>query len=85
MFIRATIALPNAPSGGGIPLPSSAVQPLGPDDVAFVEVSPGSYEIRKLELGRRTSEIVEVTKGVSKGETVVVEGAFLLRGEAAKQ
>ncbi len=85
MFVRAAIALPAKPAEGAIPLPPQAVQPLGNDDVAFVEKEPGKYEVRKLVIGRRTSEVVEVKEGVSKGETIVVEGAFLLRGEAAKQ
>jgi cobalt-zinc-cadmium efflux system membrane fusion protein len=84
MFIRAAINIPTT-AEGGIPLPPQAVQPLGNDDIAFVERAPGTYEIRKLVLGRRTSEVVEVKEGISRGETIVVEGAFLLRGEAAKQ
>jgi len=61
------------------------VQPLGNDDVIFVERSPDHFEVRKVIIARRTSEIVEIKEGVTKGETVVVQGAFLLRGEAAKQ
>ncbi len=85
MFIRAAVSLPAKNLGSAIPVPPQAVQPLGNDDVAFVEKSPGHYEIRKLVIGRRTSEVVEIKEGISKGETIVVEGAFLLRGEAAKQ
>jgi len=85
MFIRALIMVTTRPVNGAIPVPPQAVQPLGADDVAFVEKSPGTYEIRKLKLGRRTSEVIEVLDGVALGETIVVEGAFLLRGEAAKQ
>jgi cobalt-zinc-cadmium efflux system membrane fusion protein len=85
MFIRGAVALPSKPDTSAILLPPQAVQPLGNDDVAFVEREPGKYEVRKLVLGRRTSEVVEVKEGITKGETIVVEGAFLLRGEAAKQ
>lgn len=85
MFIRASITLPTAAVGGTVALPPQAVQPLGNDDVIFVEREPGKYEVRKVVIGRRTSEIVEIKEGVSKNDIVVVEGAFLLRGEAAKQ
>ncbi len=84
MFVRGRIVIA-LPAGSGIILPSQAVQPLGSDDVVFVLVSPGHYDIRKVVVGRRTSEIVEVKEGAAKGDTIVVEGAFLLRGEAAKQ
>lgn len=84
MFVRGRIAI-DRPQGSGLILPSQAVQPLGADDVVFVQTSPGHFDIRKVVVGRRTSEIVEVKDGVQKGDTIVVDGAFLLRGEAAKQ
>jgi cobalt-zinc-cadmium efflux system membrane fusion protein len=84
MFIRASIALPPEASKNVL-LPPDAVQPLDRDDVVFVEVAPGKFAIRKVRLGRRTSEIIEVVEGLSPDDQVVVEGAFLLRGEAAKQ
>ena len=85
MFIRAAVALPKVEATGNIALPPEAVQPLGNDDVIFVERTPDHFEVRKVVIARRTSEIVEIKEGVTKGETVVVQGAFLLRGEAAKQ
>jgi cobalt-zinc-cadmium efflux system membrane fusion protein len=85
MFIRSSIALPKPAASGTVALPPEAVQPLGNDDVVFIERSVDHFEVRKVKIARRTSEIVEVKEGVSAGEVVVVEGAFLLRGEAAKQ
>jgi len=85
MFIRASVALPKAAATGFIALPPEAVQPLGNDDVVFVERSADHFEVRKVKVARRTSEVVEIKEGITSGETVVVEGAFLLRGEAAKQ
>jgi membrane fusion protein, heavy metal efflux system len=85
LFIRSSIALPQAVDSKTLPLPPQAVQPLADDDVVFVERSPEHFEVRKVIIARRTSEVVEIKEGLSKGEIVVVEGAFLLRGEAAKQ
>lgn len=85
MFVRASIALPATAATGMVALPPQAVQPLGNDDVVFIEREPGKFEIRKVVIARRTSEVIEIKEGVSKGDTIVVEGAFLLRGEAAKQ
>jgi len=85
MFIRAAITLPALAAAGALALPPQAVQPLGNDDVVFIEREPGKFEVRKVIVARRTSEVVEIKEGVSKGDVIVVEGAFLLRGEAAKQ
>ncbi len=84
MFVRASIALAR-PESAGVLLPADAVQPLGVEDVAFVSRGEGAYELRFLEVGRRTPDLVEVLAGVSRGEAVVVDGAFLLRAEASKQ
>ncbi len=85
MFLRALLPVPAAVTGAAIRLPIEAVQPLGEHDVAFVEVAPGTYEVRALTLGRRTGEVVEVRAGLTRDERVVVEGAFLVRAEASKQ
>jgi membrane fusion protein, heavy metal efflux system len=85
LFIRSSIALPNKADATTIALPPQAVQPLGNDDVVFVLRSPDHFEVRTVAIARRTSEVVEIKEGLSKGETIVVEGAFLLRGEASKQ
>lgn len=85
MFIRAAIALPKSKANGTIAVPPEAVQPLGNDDVIFVERSVDHFEVRKVVIARRTSEVVEIKEGLTAGETIVVQGAFLLRGEAAKQ
>ncbi len=85
LFIRAAITLPSKADATTIAVPPQAVQPLGNDDVVFVERSPEHFEVRKVTIARRTSEVVEIKEGLSKNETIVVEGAFLLRGEAAKQ
>jgi cobalt-zinc-cadmium efflux system membrane fusion protein len=84
LFVRAAIELP--PQGpANLLVPAGAVQPLGSEDVVFVERTPGSYEVRPVQLARRTSDVVDVTRGLARGEDIVVEGAFLLRGEVTRQ
>jgi cobalt-zinc-cadmium efflux system membrane fusion protein len=84
LFVRAAIDLP--PQGpASLLVPAAAVQPLGSEDVVFVERTPGSYEVRPVELARRTSNVVDVARGLTRGEDIVVEGAFLLRGEVTRQ
>jgi cobalt-zinc-cadmium efflux system membrane fusion protein len=85
LFIRASIKLPEAVAHGRLLVPAPAVQPLGEDKVVFVEREPGVFEIRKVQVARKTTEVAEIREGLTKGERIVVDGAFVLRGEATKQ
>lgn len=89
MFASVTVTDPHGlagtPPADTIVVPVAAVQRDGSDSVAFVRLAENRYERRLLVLGRRTDSLVEVLEGVSPGEDVVVEGAFLLKSEAAKE
>lgn len=84
LFVRASIPLPQE-AGEQLLVPASAVQPLADDDVVFVERSEGVFEVRRVEVARRTPQVVTLRSGVSKGERIVVAGGFVLRGEVTKQ
>lgn len=85
LFLRASIKLPEDLSKSRLLVPKAAVQPLGDDDVVFVELQPGTFEVRKIQKTRETTQIVEIASGLQRGERIAVEGAFLLRGEVTKQ
>lgn len=86
MFVRASLALPSPnPSTKQLLLPIDAVQPLGGDDVVFVEKAKGVFEVRTVQVAKGSGRLAAVTSGLAIGEAVVVEGAFLLRAEAAKR
>ena len=51
--------------------------------VVFVKVGE-TYEVRMLELGRRTSEWTEVLGGLEPGAVYVTDGAFLIRADIEK-
>ncbi len=85
LFVRATIKVDDDMQDKKLPVPSAAVQPLGEGDVVFVEMEPGKYEVRSVRVGRRIGQVVEILDGLREGERIVVEGAFLLRGEVTKQ
>lgn len=85
LFVRASIKLPNEVAHGRLLVPAPAVQPIGDDDVVFVELQPGSFEVRKVKIVRRTTQIAEIGDGLKKGERIAVDGAFVLRGEVTKQ
>lgn len=85
MFIRASLRLPEEAAAGRLLVPAPAVQPIGDDDVIFVEIQPGVFEVRKVNVARRTTQVAEIRDGVTRGERIAVEGAFVLRGEVTKQ
>lgn len=86
LFIRASIKLPEAVSQGRLLVPAPAVQPIGDDKVVFVEQKePGTFEVRKVQVTRTTTQVAEIREGLQKGERIAVEGAFVLRGEVTKQ
>ncbi len=73
--------------GERLPLavPASAVQRDGDEWIVFVEVGPGRYQRRAIERGNATESWVEVLDGVAEGERVVVDGAFIVKSEAARE
>lgn len=85
LFIRASIKLPDEAAAGRFLVPAPAVQPVGDDKVVFVEKEPGSFEVRKVQVARTTTQVAEIREGLQAGEKIAVEGAFVLRGEVTKQ
>ncbi len=63
-------------------VPRSAVLDSGTRQVVFVEVSPGRFEPRPLQLGRRAGDDVVVLDGLRAGEQVVVAANFLIDAES---
>jgi cobalt-zinc-cadmium efflux system membrane fusion protein len=89
MFATVLVTDPHGAGGEqahqALVIPSGAVQRDGQENVAFVVAGENRYQRRELELGRRTDAYVEVIDGLAAGESVVVEGTFLLKSEAAKE
>ncbi|MFL5366743.1 MAG: hypothetical protein ACJ781_14840, partial [Myxococcales bacterium] len=48
----------------------------------FVERSAGVFEPRRVEVGRRLGERVEILRGLEPGDRIVVSGTFLLDSES---
>ncbi len=87
MFASITVTDPHRPAGDtkSLVVPTSAVQRYGAQSVAFVEIGRNRYQLRVLTLGRRAAGFIEVRNGLAAGESVVTEGAFILKSEAAKE
>jgi membrane fusion protein, heavy metal efflux system len=62
---------------------TEALQRFRDFTVVFAKVND-TYEVRMLELGRRTPEWTEVLGGLQPGETYVTENAFLIRADIEK-
>lgn len=65
-----------------ISIPETAVLDSGSRRVVLIERGGGAFEPREVELGARGDGYVEVRKGVSNGERVVVDGNFLIDAES---
>ncbi len=68
------------PAHGGVVVPASAVIHENGSDSVFVQQRDGKYERRTVQTGDSKNNTVEIKQGVSPGESVVSEGAELLRG-----
>jgi membrane fusion protein, copper/silver efflux system len=65
-----------------IALPVDAVLDAGLNKRVFVERADGAFEPRAVETGWRFGDRVEIVKGLSAGDRVVVSGTFLLDSES---
>ncbi|MBI5585408.1 MAG: efflux RND transporter periplasmic adaptor subunit [Deltaproteobacteria bacterium] len=65
-----------------ITVPVDAVLDTGSKQTVFVEQGRGYFEPRQVETGWRLGDRIEIKKGLSAGERVVVSGAFLLDSES---
>ncbi len=80
MFAQVELAV-----GGKSPVltvPDSAVIDTGTRRLVLVQVGVGRFEPREVELGARGENFVEIIKGVSDGEQVVVAANFLIDAES---
>jgi cobalt-zinc-cadmium efflux system membrane fusion protein len=62
---------------------TKALQRFRDFTVVYIQVGE-SYEVRMLELGRRTPEWTEVLGGLKPGSTYVTDNAFLIRSDVEK-
>jgi cobalt-zinc-cadmium efflux system membrane fusion protein len=83
--MSATAALPVGGSGEPIlTVPVAAVQRVRNEWCVFLPRDESSFEIRRIGRGRDLDSEVEVLSGLRAGETIVVDGAFLLKAQAEK-
>ena len=59
--------------------PADAVQELAGESVVFVQTGPGEFRRRPVVTGVTLDGDVEIVEGLSAGEMVATDGAFLLK------
>lgn len=67
--------------GDGIWLPAEAVQHHGKEQVVFVQTSALEFMAQPVAVRAQRAGFIRVTLGLKPGSTIVIDGAFLLRGE----
>ncbi|BDG07910.1 efflux RND transporter periplasmic adaptor subunit [Anaeromyxobacter paludicola] len=75
------VTLESAPREG-LRVPSDAVIDSGAQKVVFVALGDGKFQPRPVELGAASGDQVEVAKGLSEGEKVVIRANFLVDSES---
>jgi cobalt-zinc-cadmium efflux system membrane fusion protein len=83
--MSATAALPIGTTGAPIlTVPVAAVQRVRNEWCVFLPKDAEHFEIRRIGRGRDLAGEVEVLSGLTAGESIVVDGAFLLKAQAER-
>ncbi|MFO0738140.1 MAG: efflux RND transporter periplasmic adaptor subunit [Labilithrix sp.] len=65
-------------------VPRGAIQTVDGQPFVFTEKKPGQYAMRPVERGEQIENDVEVLRGISLEDSVVFDGAFILKSEVLK-
>lgn len=76
-------ALPDA--GASISIPKGALQTIDGQPFVFIEKSKGKFELRPVERGDEAEGYVQIARGLSGGEMIVVDGSFILKSEVLRE
>jgi RND family efflux transporter MFP subunit len=82
MFVNVEMPVSVPP---GLSVPADAIVDSGLAKQVFVQVSPGRFEKREVEIGWRFDDRVQIVKGLREGEMVVSAGTFLVDSESRLQ
>ena len=89
MFARVRVSDPHDVAGKqeapALTVPTEAVMSEGKERVVFVELAPGRFSRRVVEVGHAGERWTEVRRGLARGDRVVVSGGFLLKSEVSKE
>ena len=80
----ATVSIDKPATRKAVYVPEASVQDVNGLRVVFVTADGTNFQVRAVKLGQRSGGLVEVTEGLSPGERIVVDGAFMVKGELLK-
>jgi Cu(I)/Ag(I) efflux system membrane fusion protein len=63
-------------------MPKSAILGTGKENIVFIKVDENTYKPKKVSIGFRGDNFVEITSGVKEGNEVIVDAGFILDSEA---
>lgn len=72
----------NETNATGLVVPTNAVLDSGREQVVFVAQGDGYFEPRRVKLGHRLQDTIEIVEGVKEGELVATGATFLLDSES---
>ena len=78
MFVDVNLRVPAPPAIG---VPADAIVRTGLDTIVFLAREDGRFEPQRVDTGRRSGDVVEITRGLVPGDRVAVSGTFLLDSE----
>ena len=78
----ATVKIIARPLEDAVLAPREAVIDTGTRQIAFVALPDGSFQPRKLRIGVRGEEQIQILEGLAPGESVVTSGQFLMDVES---
>jgi Cu(I)/Ag(I) efflux system membrane fusion protein len=77
----ATVEL-HSSGGMAFTVPTDAVLDAGQEQIAFVAQGDGMFEPRRIKVGRRAGDSLEILEGLKEGELVAAGAAFFLDSES---
>lgn len=80
----ATVLLRSGTITRALTVPASAVVATGNRRAVFVELSPGTYQERTVDVAREVDGVVVIKSGLRTGEQVVTQGGVLLARQLAE-
>lgn len=83
MYATAEIAAGSGPES--LRIPQEALQQIEGRPSVFVETAPGRFVLRAVETGPAAAGDVEVIRGLSGGERIVVQGSYILKSQLLKE
>jgi hypothetical protein len=72
----------NETNATGLVVPTNAVLDSGREQVVFVAQGDGYFEPRRVKLGHRLQDTIEIVEGVKEGEQVATGATFFLDSES---